>query len=198
VNPNFKWKPPSRTKHACLYSNFKWKRPSRTKHACCTQISNGNHLQEQNMIVVPKFQMETTFKNNTCLLYPNFKWKPPSRTKHVCCTQISNGTHLQEQNILYPNFKWNQIQEQDKFCTKSALNLNLRKCILTWYFGNCNCMWYDHGGREVTYIVTKIKSVQNEVFVYYFKGKIYECLENKLCPQIIRQIFIIWAIHLKI
>jgi hypothetical protein len=49
---------------------------------------------------------------------PNFKWKPPSRTKHVCCAQISNGTHLQEQNILYPNFNWNQIQEQEKIVPK--------------------------------------------------------------------------------
>jgi hypothetical protein len=59
-------------------------------------------------------------------------------------------------------------------------------------------MWHDHGGREVAYIFTKIKSVQNEVFIYYFKGKIHECLENKLCPQMIQQIFIIWAIHLKV
>ncbi len=43
-------------------------------------------------------------------------------------------------------------------------------------------MWHDHGGREVTYIFTKIKSVQNEVFVYYFEGKNYECLENKIMP----------------
>ncbi len=78
----------------------------------------------------------------------------------------------------------------------SALNLNLSVLISRSAFLHDTlqtgivCDMIMGEGKSLTFL-QKIKSVQNEVFVYYFEGKFYECLENKLCPQMIEQIFII-------